>query len=78
MAEKTDDTTLGWPDESITALKDFFEQGSIGLHLVGADGQILRANQADLDLLGYLRKLLVVGATWAIRRARSGAVAAGS
>jgi PAS domain S-box-containing protein len=34
-------------------LEDFFEHGAIGLHLVGSDGTILRANQAELDLLGY-------------------------
>ena len=36
-------------------LEDLFENGSIGLHLVAADGAILRANQAELDLLGYRR-----------------------
>ena len=34
-------------------LADFFETASIGLHWVGEDGTILRANQAELDLLGY-------------------------
>jgi PAS domain S-box-containing protein len=34
-------------------LEDFFENGAVGLHLVGPDGTILRANQAELDLLGY-------------------------
>jgi PAS domain S-box-containing protein/excisionase family DNA binding protein len=34
-------------------LRDFFEQAVVGLHWVGADGMILWANQADLDLLGY-------------------------
>jgi PAS domain S-box-containing protein len=29
------------------------EQASIGLHWVGADGIVLWANQAELDLLGY-------------------------
>ncbi|QKK20447.1 sensor histidine kinase [Rhizobium indicum] len=33
--------------------EDFFENGAVALHLVGADGTILRANQAELDLLGY-------------------------
>jgi two-component system, cell cycle sensor histidine kinase and response regulator CckA len=36
-------------------LGDFFENASIGLHWVGPDGTILRANQAELDLLGYTR-----------------------
>jgi len=34
-------------------LEDFFENGVVGLHLVGPDGTILRANQAELHLLGY-------------------------
>lgn len=32
---------------------DFVENASMGLHQVGADGTILWANQAELDLLGY-------------------------
>ncbi|HEX8473364.1 MAG TPA: PAS domain-containing protein [Pyrinomonadaceae bacterium] len=34
-------------------LADFFENAAVGLHLVGPDGIILRANQAELDLTGY-------------------------
>ncbi|HYE28650.1 MAG TPA: PAS domain S-box protein [Allosphingosinicella sp.] len=34
-------------------LDDFFENGTIGLHLVGRDGTILRANRADFEPLGY-------------------------
>lgn len=34
-------------------LEDFFENGTIGLHLVGSDGTILRANRADYEPLGY-------------------------
>ena len=34
-------------------LEDFFENSAIALHIVGADGTILRANKAELDLLGY-------------------------
>lgn len=34
-------------------LEDFFENGAIALHIVGGDGTILRANKAELDLLGY-------------------------
>ena len=34
-------------------LSDFFENASVGLHWVGADGTIVRVNQAELDLLGY-------------------------
>ncbi|WP_040592791.1 PAS domain S-box protein, partial [Mesorhizobium metallidurans] len=33
--------------------KDFFENGGIALHLVGADGTILYANKAELEMLGY-------------------------
>lgn len=35
-------------------LEDFFENAAIGLHIVAADGTILRANKAELDMLGYL------------------------
>jgi PAS domain S-box-containing protein len=34
-------------------LEDFFENGAIGLHLVGPDGTILRANKAELAMMGY-------------------------
>ncbi len=34
-------------------LRDFFENGAVSLHLVSADGTILRANDAELALLGY-------------------------
>ncbi len=34
-------------------LADFFENATEGLHWVGPDGTILRANRAELDLLGY-------------------------
>ena len=34
-------------------LEDFFDNGTVGLHLVGADGTILRANRADHEPLGY-------------------------
>ncbi|MGQ0811653.1 MAG: ATP-binding protein [Nitrospiraceae bacterium] len=34
-------------------LSDFFDNATVGLHWVGPDGIILRANQAELDLLGY-------------------------
>src|SRR5687768_14248781 len=40
---------------SQSELTDFFENASIGLQWLGADGTILRANQAELDLLGYTR-----------------------
>ena len=34
-------------------LADFFENATVGLHWVGPDGIILRANRAELNLLGY-------------------------
>lgn len=34
-------------------LEDFFENSAIGLHIVSSTGIILRANKAELDLLGY-------------------------
>ncbi len=37
-------------------LAEFFENANVGLHWVGPDGIILRANQAELDLLGYSRE----------------------
>jgi PAS domain S-box-containing protein len=40
---------------SQSELTDFFENASIGLQWLSADGTILRANQAELDLLGYRR-----------------------
>ena len=41
---------------SEAALRDFVETATIALHWVGADGTILWANQAELDLLGYTRE----------------------
>jgi PAS domain S-box-containing protein len=37
-------------------LAEFFENASVGLHWVGSDGTILRANRAELDMLGYTRE----------------------
>ena len=34
-------------------LQDYFENGTIGLHWVDAQGIIIRANRAELELLGY-------------------------
>jgi two-component system NtrC family sensor kinase len=45
--------------QSEQELTDFFENAAVGLHWVGADGTILRANQAELDLLGYTRDAYV-------------------
>jgi two-component system cell cycle sensor histidine kinase/response regulator CckA len=36
-------------------LRDFIETATIALHWVGADGTILWANQAELDILGHTR-----------------------
>src|SRR5438067_5379269 len=35
------------------ALRDFFEHAAIGMQWIGADGIIIRANEAQLDLVGY-------------------------
>jgi PAS domain S-box-containing protein len=37
-------------------LADTFENGALPMHWVASDGTILRANQAELDLLGYARE----------------------
>jgi PAS domain S-box-containing protein len=37
-------------------LAEFFENATVGLHWVGPDGIILRANKAELDMLGYSRE----------------------
>lgn len=34
-------------------LSDFFDNASIGLHWVGPDGLIIKANKTELDLFGY-------------------------
>jgi PAS domain S-box-containing protein len=34
-------------------LDDFFENAAVGLHLVSANGTILRANRTELQMLGY-------------------------
>jgi PAS domain S-box-containing protein len=39
--------------EGESDLADFFENAAIPLHWVGANGIILRANRAELELLGY-------------------------
>ncbi len=42
--------------QSEQELADFFENATVGLHWVGPDGTILRANRAELDMLGYSRE----------------------
>ena len=39
--------------QSEEELRDFVENAALGLHRVGAEGTILWANRAELDLLGY-------------------------
>lgn len=36
-----------------TDVEDFFENSAVGLHIVSGEGILLRANKAELDLLGY-------------------------
>jgi PAS domain S-box-containing protein len=48
ISEHQPSVMAGEPD-----LDDFFENGAIALHLVGPDGVILKANKAELELLGY-------------------------
>lgn len=38
---------------SSSELEDFFENAALALHIVSNDGTILRANRAELELLGY-------------------------
>ena len=40
-------------EQSKEDLEDFFENGAVSLHVVAGDGTILRANKAELDMLGY-------------------------
>ncbi len=42
--------------QSERELADFFDNATVGLHWVGADGTILRANRAELAMLGYSRE----------------------
>src|SRR6185312_5176756 len=37
-------------------LSEFFENATVGLHWVGSDGKIVRANRAELEMLGYTRE----------------------
>jgi len=47
-------------------LVDLFEHAVVALHFVDAQGIVVRANQAELDLLGTPKK-----STWAITSASS-------
>jgi PAS domain S-box-containing protein len=42
--------------QSEADLSDFFEKATVGLHWVGPDGNILRVNQEELEMLGYSRE----------------------
>jgi PAS domain S-box-containing protein len=37
-------------------LSEFFDNATVGLHWVGPDGRILRANRAECEMLGYTRE----------------------
>jgi PAS domain S-box-containing protein len=52
-ARKRAEEALRQREEELT---DFIENSAVGLHWVAADGTILWANQAELDLLGYTRE----------------------
>jgi PAS domain S-box-containing protein len=43
-------------ERSERELADFFENATVALHWIGPDGVIVRANQAELDMLGYARE----------------------
>ena len=45
--------------QSQQELSDFFDNATVGLHWVGAEGTVLRVNQAELDMLGYARDEVV-------------------
>jgi PAS domain S-box-containing protein len=42
-------------EQSARELADFFDNAPIGLHWIGPDGAIIRANRAELEFLGYSR-----------------------
>lgn len=42
--------------QSERELSDFFDNATVGLHWVGSDGIIQRANKAELKMLGYSRE----------------------
>jgi len=53
---RTTERTL---ERSERDLRDLFDNATIGIHWVGPDGTILRANQNELDMLGYTREEFV-------------------
>jgi len=42
-------------DQQRRDLEDFFENGAVALHWVDGNGVIIRANQTELDMMGYAR-----------------------
>lgn len=42
--------------EEAALLADFFENAPMGIHWLGPDGVILRANKAELEMLGYSKE----------------------
>ncbi len=48
-------TAVDFDPNDAAAFRDFFENATVGMHFVGADGTILYANRADYELLGYTR-----------------------
>jgi PAS domain S-box-containing protein len=48
-ATRSEQSDIGTAEE----FSDFFENAGMALHIVGADGTILRANKAELRMLGY-------------------------
>ena len=45
--------TTAYSEQNLAELEDFFENSLIGLHIVGADGIVKRANRADMTPIGY-------------------------
>src|SRR5438128_466061 len=53
-ARKPRDPALGGgAADELAAFQDFFENAAVSMQWVAADGTILRANRAELELLGY-------------------------
>jgi PAS domain S-box-containing protein len=53
MAEHSTGSVSSGAESAPQLFEDFFEHGVVGLHLVAGDGTILRANRAELEMLGY-------------------------
>ncbi|HET9472187.1 MAG TPA: PAS domain-containing protein, partial [Usitatibacter sp.] len=52
---QTPERELAAARQRLAELEDFLERAAEGLHMVGPDGTILWANQAELEMLGYRR-----------------------